>query len=427
MKPVKKFATATTSPSAGAVTVPSRGERINILFLIDGLGGVGGGTENHLATVVSRLNKDLFRVFVCAFRFAGGAGVDGITGSGARVSAGGSIFDRITGAGAQLVHFPVGHLLKWNSWRQARRLRAFIKEHRIDIVQSFHIKSDTYGVWVARWAGVPVIISSRRDMGDLKTWRHRLVNRIADRWITHWIMVCDRVKDAAIATEPIPPSRATTIYNGVDMKRFSPMSEASLQSLRETLDLRPGDFVVGSVAHFRPEKAYPVFFEGIERVTDSINGLKVLLVGAPKRWEGQRFVDLCREKGFDRFVRFVGAVQDVHPYLQLMDVVCLIPNRNEGLSNSILEAMAMGRPVIATDVGGNGEAVVHEENGLIIPPDDPAAFADALLRVASDPRLRLDMGRRGRERAAEVFDLSLMIDKMEHLYERLHQSAGRQV
>lgn len=102
-----------------------------------------------------------------------------------------------------------------------------------------------------------------------------------------------------------------------------------------------------------------------------------------------------------------------------MDVFCLVPNKNEGFSNAILEAMAMARPVIATDVGGNAEAVVHGQTGLIIPPDNSDALAEAILDLYNNPDKRLQMGQNSRERAVNVFSLEHMIKEHEKFYESL--------
>jgi len=377
------------------------GGKINILFIIDGLEGIGGGAENHLADVVANLNKDLFKCFVCSFK-----------------SDNGLIVRKIKQRVAEFVPLSVGRLLSVSAFRNAIHLRQFILKHNIHIVQTFLIKSDTYGAIIARFSGVPIIISSRRDMGDLKERKHLFLNRLVNPFIDHFIAVCDSVRESVAAIESIPLSKITTIYNGVDIKRFDKLPESQIKPFRELLEVYPDDFVVGSVAHFRPEKAYHIFFEGIKKVKEEIKNLKVVCVGYPLNL-GKHFVRYCEEEKMDCFIRFVGGVEDVRPYMQLMDVLCLIPNSNEGFSNSILQGMAMGKPIIASDVGGNRESVIHRKTGLIIPPDNSDAFADAILELYKNRSLRLAMGEEGRKRIESEFTTDRMINRMENLYNDL--------
>ncbi len=140
----------------------------------------------------------------------------------------------------------------------------------------------------------------------------------------------------------------------------------------------------------------------------------------------KHFENFCRENHLCDFVRFAGYVEDVENYLPFMDVFCMVPNKNEGLSNSILEAMATGKPVIATDIGGNVEVVAHNETGFIIPPDNFAALVEFILKLHSDTKMRLLMGQKARKRAEEeAFSLSAMIKKHEDLYEEVFNAGHK--
>ena len=372
-------------------------KKTNILFIIDELMNEGG-TEKHLYTLAAGIDREKFNVSVCYFH--GDESGDGFVQYGRKL-------------GIDLSGLPVERIYSANALFQAFRLAKIIRERKIDIVQTFHFKSDTYGVLISKLAGTAKVISSRRDMGDLKKPRQIFLNKIMNRWIDRYIMVCAAVGKRFHETEGIPEDRMITLYNGVDLERFNSCNRPVRS--REELGIGDGDFVVGTAAHFRPEKAYDIFFEGINAVRDSIENLKVIVLGdGPTKKQIEAY---CREKGLESIVKFMGHVKDTENYVPLMDVFCLVPNKNEGFSNSILEAMAMGRPVIATDVGGNAESVVNNETGLVIPPDDAEAFAKAVLRLYSDAELRIGMGDRARKRVEEVFPLELMIRKHEDLYE----------
>src|SRR5207244_8680185 len=127
----------------------------------------------------------------------------------------------------------------------------------------------------------------------------------------------------------------------------------------------------------------------------AIPSLKVLAVGGGPLLE--HFRTLYDIERFRSRIEFTGETEDVAQYLKAMDVGCLIPGKNEGFSNAVLEKMATGLPMIVTEGGGNAEAVIDGENGIVIPPTDAEAFCAALVRIKSDPAARKAMGRRSRQ------------------------------
>lgn len=385
----------------------SRESVINILFIIDWLGkGYGGGTEKHLANVISRLDKSKFQCLVCAF--------DGHEGS---------IAEKIRNAGAEVIKLPVGRFYGIKAFVQLFKLIRVIRGKQIDIVQTFHFKSDTYGVIAAKLAGVPWIISSRRDTGDLKKRRHITLNKMINPFIDQFIMVCDTVGKTHAQREAIPDRKMLTIYNGVDLKQFPFYKKDMVSKWKREVGIDDGKFVIGSVAYFRPEKAYHIFFKGIEKIISEIKNFRVLVLGDGPLKES--FEIYCRKKKFNDKVLFCGSVRDISKYISLMDVICLVPNKNEGFSNAILEAMATGKPVIATDVGGNSEAIIDGKTGIIIPPDDSESLAKAILKLYSNPAMRINMGIQGRKRIEEEFTIEKMISKMEGIYMELANGGRR--
>ncbi len=371
---------------------------IRLLFLIDMIAGRLAGTERHLWQLVSHLDPARFTCFVCRFDPRDGHSVELIRQN------------------VPVYTIPVGRYYGLNAMRQALRLATLIRELRIDIVQTFHYKSDTYGALVARLAGAPVIISSRRDMGDLKERRHIWLHRMADRLIDHFLVNAEAIKARIVAREWIDPHAITTIYNGVDPKFFSSNGDGHHPApVRAELGLAPEAFVVGSVAHFRPEKGYNVLLDALAMVKPQIPNLRVLIVGGGPLLDDYR--NRARTAGLAAEMLFTDGVPNVEHYLPAMDLMCLVPISNEGFSNAILEAMAMGKAVIATDVGGNRESVQHGATGLIIPPNDPAAVAEAILALYRDASMRTLMGKNGRRRVEETFTLDNMIGRFEEFYD----------
>jgi glycosyltransferase involved in cell wall biosynthesis len=361
---------------------------IAILFLIDYFHRTGG-TEKHLAQLIAGLSPQQFRATVVAFDLGENP-----------------LLDELRRRGIPIIHLPVGREYVPNALRQAWRLSRLVRRQRFDIVQTYHQKSDTFGALVVWLAGARHLISSKRDTGDLRKPLHRFLNRRLQGLFERFIMVADGVRKVVVARDHLPPDRVVTIYNGVDADWFLPPTAEQRQAARRRLGLESGEAVVGMVAGFRPEKNHDVFFAGAERALAAVPNLRVLAVGAGELLES--FRSRLADSPLGARTLFAGEVADVRPWLWAMDVGCLTPGSNEGFSNAVIEQMAVGLPMIVTDVGGNAEAVVNGETGLVIPPGDPGAVAAALTSVFADPARLQSMGRAARRRVEEHFSLQRM-------------------
>jgi glycosyltransferase involved in cell wall biosynthesis len=344
---------------------------IRILYLIDVIRGLNGGTERHLHTLVRNLDPQRFTSSIVAFNLTE------------------QVERQLESEGIEFQHLPVTKLWTPRAMGQARALSHLIRSKRVDIVQTFHFKSDTFGVVAARMGRAGHVISSRRDTGDRKSGAQILLHRLLNPRIERFITVCDRVGQAMQTREGVPASRRTTIYNGVDLERFRVPRPERVAELRHRLGFEEDDFVVGQAAYFRPEKNFDVFFKAVAAASRTIPRLKAIAVGRGPTLEPCR--QYCREAGIEDRVVFTGLVDDVRDHVAVMDVACLIPGSNEGLSNSVLEKMAMGRPLVVTDVGGNSELVVSGENGIVIPALDVSSLTRAFEELYSDRARRIEM------------------------------------
>jgi glycosyltransferase involved in cell wall biosynthesis len=371
-------------------------KKISIVFLIDYFHRTGG-TERHLALLAELLDHRRFDCTVVGFDLGANPLLDGLRKRGIPV-----------------IHIPVGRIYVPNAVRQACNVFRLLRVTQADIVQTFHQKADTYGALVARLAGVKHIISSKRDTGELRTSWHLFLNRRLRGLFERVIVVADAVATAVTTRQGIDSSKIVKIYNGVDAAQFRPPIAAEALEARRRLGFTAQDFVVGMVAGFRSEKRHDVFFEGTLKALNQIETLKVLAVGAGPLLDYYRHA--FRNGPLANRVTFTGDTADVRQYLWAMDVGCLVPSSNEGFSNAVLEKMAVGLPMIVTAVGGNAEAVVHDENGLVIPPSDSAALGDALVAIHDDPVKRATMGRSSRQLVEEKFSVDAMCAAHAELY-----------
>jgi glycosyltransferase involved in cell wall biosynthesis len=379
--------------------------RIGILYLIDYFHRTGG-TETHLAQLIAGLPADRFRCSLVAFDLGANALLEGLRSRGIPV-----------------VHLPVGREYVPRAALQAWRLARLIRRERYDIVQTFHQKADTYGALVAWLAGARHLVSSKRDTGDLRKPWHVFFNRSLRFLFDAFIVVADNVRTAVVARDHLPSARVITIHNGVDSTRFAVPTAAQRAQARARCGIAADEFVVGMVAGFRAEKNHDVFFDGLLQALPAIPSLKVLAVG------GGPLLGQWRERiahgELGPRTTFSGDVADVLPYLWAMDVGCLTPGSNEGFSNAVLEQMAVGLPVIVSDVGGNAEAVVDGQSGWVIPPRDSGALCAALTALHGARPRAAAMGQAARIRVQERFSLQRMCAEHERLYLALCADAAR--
>lgn len=370
--------------------------RVSIVFLIDYFHRTGG-TEKHLAQLVQRLQQETFKCSIVAFDLGTNP-----------------LLEKVRDSGVPVIHVPVGREYVPNAWFRAVHLSKLLRTLQPDIVQTFHQKSDTYGAIIARLSGVKHIVSSKRDTGALRATRHSFLNRRLKRLFERVIVVADAVGTAVMATGNIDPERIVRIYNGVDMDEFAPPEPAEASKSRLRLGIDAHDFVIGTVARFRPEKNYDTLFDGASQALATIPSLKILAVGGgPLLQHYRSVVEAGPLRGR---VVFTGDVQCVAPYLAAMDVGCLVSGSNEGFSNAVLEMMATGLPMIVSDVGGNAEAVIQADNGFVIPPLDAVALQRALVAIYSEQTRRAAMGHRSHQLVKEKFSLERMCDDHAKLY-----------
>jgi len=371
-------------------------KKIRILFLIDYLYGFGG-TERHLFELTTRLNPQRFDAIVCPLRCN-----DEMV----------SIFEN---AGVKIYPRRLKKIYDFAGLKQAWKLYRFIRQNDIAVVQTFNRDSDIFGTVVGKLAGVGAIISARRDLGTYRRKRHLLLANVINRYVDHFITVCDAVAQNLIEQEHVSRNKITTIYNGFDAADVTSATQQKDGALSKKLQLNEDSFVVGNVAHFRPEKGHDIFFEAMRQVRDQIPELRVVAVGGGEPLFSRYRHDIS-QNGLSDFITLTGYVPNVLKHVELMDVCCLTPVSNEGFSNALLEQMALGKAVVATDMGGNREAITDGKSGLIIPPNNPGALAEAILKLYRDKSLREKLGQQARKRVEKDFTMQKMIKELETFY-----------
>ena len=355
---------------------------------------ITGGTQRHLQEVLRLLDRRRFTATVYTLR------------------AGGEVEEELVSEGVAVRSLAIGASLLAPSSVAAvlatvRRLRG----DRVDVVHGYQWRPALVGALAGHLAGVPLVVASKRSLtGDDPTARRawRWIGRLVDTILVN----AEALHEEAIADGVC--ARWAVLRNGIDVARFRQLPATA--EAKRALGLDPARPVVGSVGRLEARKGHDRLLEAVGRLTAAANGTapQVLLVGDGPLREGlQR---QARALGMEPAVHFAGRVEDVRPALAAMDVFVL-PSREEGMSNALLEALAAGRPVVATDVGGNGEIVRSGCTGLLVPADDGDALASAVAQLLGDRERATAFGRAGVEQAEASFDASRMVDRLEAFYE----------
>ncbi len=305
--------------------------------------------------------------------------------------------------------------------REPFALRRYLKREKIEIVQTLLFHSDIAGRIagrLARWSDGgrrrPVIVSSVRA-SNLRNrgWQYRLARRTAPL-ADAFTPVSRQTLEFAARAEGVAAERATVIPNGIEFAEWESLPDAA--EARAKLQLPHDAFVVCTLSRLHEQKGMEFLLEAARKVAEQVPLATFLVAGyGPLR---ERLEEQARRLGVDSRVRFLGYRKDTALILAASDVFAL-PSLWEGMSNAVLEAMAAGRPVVATGVDGAMDQVLPGETGLLVPPSDADALARALLDLALDPRKAQEMGIKGRERVRREFSLGRMTDAYIELYARL--------
>ncbi|MEQ8839114.1 MAG: glycosyltransferase, partial [Lacipirellulaceae bacterium] len=271
-----------------------------------------------------------------------------------------------------------------------------------------------WGRLAAKLAGVPVVASALHSTG----WPDGVgkLNRLLTPMTDAFIAVADGHAQFLSEFERFPAEKVHTIYNGVDTQRFAPHEEAAL---KETLGIDPTSTVVGILAALRPEKNHELFLHGAAVLLRDFPETQFLVMGdGPRRHDLEQ---LAFDLGISKSIHFLGSRDDVPQLLNVCDVVSLT-SHNEASPVSVLEALASGVPVVASEVGSVRETVVDGETGLLFQAGDQPAYVSAMTKLLQNEALRVYLGENGRKRVMEKWSLDGMTRGYEQLIERIYSS-----
>ena len=293
--------------------------------------------------------------------------------------------------------------------KAALHLRRFLKQQQVRIVQTFFESSDIWAGFVTKTMSNAKLIWSRRDMGILRTRKHEIAYRLMSGLPDAVFAVSELVRRHCIEVDRIDPARVQTIYNGLNLDDWDTSAR-----------VHPADEShVTTAGNIRRVKGHDIFIKAAAALVPHFPNTSFSIAGGilePDYFE--ELQSLVRDLNLaDRF-HFLGGVTNLREHLSGADIFVL-PSRSEGFSNAIVEAMAASLPVVATNVGGNAEAVQDGVSGFIVPPGEPQALAAAIEQLLADPSRAKSMGDAGKLRVADRFTTEAMMKQTVAAYANL--------
>ena len=364
--------------------------RIKVFHLITSL--EIGGAQNGLLLGLPRLDQDRYEHVLC------------------------SIMDQMQMAGkfrqAGIEVFSLG-LSRQSDLLVALRLRASLKQRRPDILHTYLLHANVLGRIVGRLVGINKIIGSERTIGLTTGWR-RLATKLTNP-LTDAVEVNSDMGAKAIERDlGVPSKKIEVVRSGFDFSAYKEPTRR--QEIRSELGVSDDKHLVVSAARFRPSKGVEYVMRAFALAHARRPNMHLALAG-----EGEQFdylENLSRELGVNENTTFLGRRTDVPDLLSAADSM-LLASLNEGLPRISIEAMAAGKPVIATAVGATPEAVIDGETGILVPPKDVEAMATALIRLVDNSELQSRLGHAGRRHVERNYSVNNYVQRLDELYRQL--------
>jgi glycosyltransferase involved in cell wall biosynthesis len=357
-------------------------------------GQIGGG-ESHLLSLVENLDRSQFEPVVLSFTE-------------------GPMVDRLRGMG---IRTHVLHTEKPFDVTKWVEVKALIRSEGVDLVHAHGTRASSNTLWAARHLNIPLIYTIHG--WSFHNDQHPLVRKLriwGERWITtrSSVNIAVSASNRASGLEQIPGLKAVVINNGIDQQKFSP--GRSFKNIRAELGIPADVVMVLFIARFTAHKQPLTLIRAFREALRAMPGMRLLMVGdGDQREEG---LQLVSELGLEAAVSFQAFRQDVPDILAAADIFVL-PSLWEGLPIGLLEAMAMGKAVIATEVDGTKEVVRPGENGLLVEPGNVSALAAALVKLGGDPALRDMLRQRALDTIRRQFNAADMTREIERVYSRV--------
>jgi L-malate glycosyltransferase len=367
--------------------------RIRVAYVLDSLNT--GGTELNAVRTAEHLDRERFDLrFLC-------------------LQPHGPLRTRLDALGIPVIDVGIPGFLTAGAVRRGLEIKRLVRTEGIHVVHAHDPYGNVLAAPSARLAGGAAVIASHRWWRDVHPLKVRVGNRMSYRF-AHRVLANSRsVGQLVIRDEGVSESRLVVIPNFVDASAFEPLDPARRAGLRARVGLSTTDVAVGMIANLNPVKDHAMLLRAAARVLAVSPDVRFVLVGDGR--ERQALTEQAATSGIADRVLFPGRLPH-EPGMAGMFDVSVLSSREEGFPNFVVESMAAGRAVVATNVGGVPDAVINGSTGLLVRSGDDQAAADALLRILGDPALREQLGAAASRYAREHYHQKVVLRALESLY-----------
>lgn len=373
-----------------------------------------GGTERQVVNLSAGLDRRRFDLHIGCFARRG------------------ELLPELETRRIPLTEYKISRLYGLHTLIQQVRFARYLRRHRIDIVHTYNFYANCFAVPAARMAGVPVVVASIRDTGAFLTPTYQRVHRMICRLASVVLVNAAAVRSWLIG-EGYRAATLEVIHNGIDLAPFERPRPGA--AVRREFGIPEGVPVIAMLGRINRLKGVEYFIDAAAVVAAKFPDARFLIVGAALLMKNGAITpnsaylvelhERIRHLGLEGRVAFTGFRLDVPELLRAI-TVSVHPSLSEALSNAVLESMAAALPVVATRVGGTPEIIEDGVTGLLVPPQDSAALAAAIVPILEDPHLAARLGHAAHRRVVEHFSLEQMVRATERLYlARLAQARGR--
>ncbi len=367
-------------------------KRLKVIHLT--VGFTIGGAERLLVDMLPRFDKECYDVSGVSLKGWGPIGCE-LKEAGIRVSS-------LGGKGKK-------------DLKVLLRLYKLLKIEKPDILHTHLFLANVAGRVIGKLANVPIVVSSIHNIEVWMEWYHTLLDRLSSRFADRIVSCSDAAREYSIKKTGIDAKRYTTIYNGVDLAKFN--RKLNFKSKREELGLEVSYPVIATIGRLiEPQKGLRYLIEAAQKFVLEFPKTQFLIIGdGPAKDDLQ---NLVKKLGISKNFFFAGMRQDIPEILNTIDIFVL-PSLQEGFGIVLIEAMAAGKCIIATKVGGIPEVVKDGETGILIPPKDVQSLLTAMLDLMKNKNRRKKLGERGRDWVENRFSIECTVVQIESLYKKL--------
>jgi glycosyltransferase involved in cell wall biosynthesis len=370
--------------------------RKRILIITDVFKKIGG-SERNITQLLYGIDQRRFQVYVACFYS-------------------GEVAQAMRAEGFQIYDLRRGGIYSIRGLKNIIFLYKLVRKEKIDLILTYHEGSDFLGLVLSNLCRIP-IISNRRDMGFKARLSHRIAYGLFGRYFDGVITVSEAVKNEVISRGWFKEGKVWSIHNGINVDEYG--NHVNRESIKRSIGIEANKYVVGLISNIKKIKGIRYFLHAASLICAENSEVEFVIIGGDLNEAGNSMNDMklfAKRMNIADKIHFLGERKDIADLISIFDVA-VISSLSEGFSNVLLEYMATAKPAVATDVGGNKEAVVDGETGLLVPPEEAPKLAEAIKVFLDNKEVALRYGLAGRRRVEREFSLKRMIQKYEDIFE----------